>query len=154
MADSELNLSKPEWRAGELNLSKYEGHTAGPWESGGCVVWQKNGDCLADLVGGTANGARPPDEIEANCNIMTDAPLLLAEVKRLRESTAVGVVEEIVAERDRLRAALQRLISHADGYMQYHAEKFYGDSGDNLVGIRPEIARAREALSPEAPDGE
>ncbi len=37
-------------------------HTPTPWVSGGCVVWEKNGDMIADL----ASPRRPPDETEAN----------------------------------------------------------------------------------------
>jgi len=72
-----------------IDTSKYEGHSPAPWsytletedkiwdEHG--AVWDKDKNCLA-LVG---DGSEQfPD---ADLKLIADAPLLLAEVKRLRE---------------------------------------------------------------------
>jgi len=44
--------------------------TPGPWKSGGCVVWQSNGGLICDL---TTSGL-PPNEIEANAELIAKAP--------------------------------------------------------------------------------
>lgn len=41
-------------------------HTPTPWESGGCCVWQKNGDMIADLAPCMKN----PNETEANAEFI------------------------------------------------------------------------------------
>jgi|TARA_R100000458_G_C8252453_1_gene229110 hypothetical protein len=91
-----------------IDIDKYEGHTPGPWE------WSKSGDA-GNMRLGTAGvdkrrkefnesvvmgdrpphpAARPPERrlwgslSDANKLLITDAPLLLAEVKRLRKALA------------------------------------------------------------------
>ena len=60
-----------------IDTNKYEGHTEGEWrvddEIGLVIKW---GDMPHDFV---------DMENKANAQLMADAPLLLAEVKRLRE---------------------------------------------------------------------
>mgnify|MGYP003657406519 CR=1 FL=1 len=65
-----------------INTDKYEGHTEGVWEEVH-FNWKNYVVCIqnvADVVfvndGGTT---------DANWNLIKDAPLLLAEVKKLRE---------------------------------------------------------------------
>ena len=69
-----------------IDTDKYEGHTEGPWEmntNDRGQVWvsffhpdDDNGDHhLCRITGG----------VEADDQLIADAPLLLAEVKRLRE---------------------------------------------------------------------
>ena len=64
-----------------IDTDKYEGHTEGPWRLGGNTIWggeEDNYISLAlDLEG---SFYQPKDPV-----LMADAPLLLAEVKRLRE---------------------------------------------------------------------
>ncbi len=65
-----------------IDTDKYEGHTEGEWiiqvlDDG--LTWNiqtKSGEQLADMVIGKHHG---------NAKLMRDAPLLLEEVKRLRE---------------------------------------------------------------------
>jgi hypothetical protein len=52
------------------------GHTPGPWRSGGCVVWQANGDMVCDLAPTVLR--RGPGEVEANADLITAAPEMLA----------------------------------------------------------------------------
>ena len=72
-----------------IDTDKYEGHSPAPWsytletedkiwdEHG--AVWDKNKNCLALVDDGSEQF---PD---ADLMLIADAPLLLAEVKRLRE---------------------------------------------------------------------
>ncbi len=72
-----------------IGTDKYEGHSPAPWsytletedkiwdEHG--AVWDKNKNCLALVDDGSEQF---PD---ADLKLIADAPLLLAEVKRLRE---------------------------------------------------------------------
>ena len=78
-----------------IDTDKYEGHTPGPWSIkiglvNGHSVKDANGDHVCTI----------PDPIGmSNKHIIADAPLLLEEVKRLREEVAhlwkyQGIVEE------------------------------------------------------------
>jgi hypothetical protein len=68
-----------------IDTDKYEGHAEGEWiiqvlDDG--LTWNiqtKSGEQLADMVIGKHHG---------NAKLMRDAPLLLVEVKRLREALA------------------------------------------------------------------
>jgi hypothetical protein len=75
-----------------IDESKYEGHTEGKWEYDSATIH-------ATAKGGNEIIAEYPcwnynkdqlitKEEEANLRLMADAPLLLAEVKRLREQLA------------------------------------------------------------------
>ena len=95
-----------------IDTDKYEGHTEGPW-----VVNNPDDDeSLIFSVGALKFVS------SANTRLMADAPLLLAEVKRLREQVellrSLGMgkdgIETIVV--DRLNAEVKRLregIEHA-----------------------------------------
>ena len=70
-----------------LDLSKYEGHTPGPWIKSGWRVLGAEAEVVADpatfrqpLVSDVA--------LHANARLIADAPALLAELKALRESHA------------------------------------------------------------------
>ena len=71
-----------------IDTDKYEGHTEGEWrvdDKVGLVI--KHGERAHDYV---------DMENKANAQLMADAPLLLAEVKRLREELALyrqGVID-------------------------------------------------------------
>jgi hypothetical protein len=65
-----------------IDTDKYEGHTEGPW-----MWYREDGD--VDLVVANDQCRTVLEEVkalysEANENLIADAPLLLAEVKRLR----------------------------------------------------------------------
>lgn len=69
-----------------LDLSRYEGHTPGPWgysytitPSGTEFLISGGGGLVVDGVGGDAITA-----CAENVRLIADAPALLAEVKRLR----------------------------------------------------------------------
>lgn len=57
--------------------------TAGPWVSGGCIVWVKDGDMVCDM----SVAMKKPEQTEANTSFVsharTDIPALIAEVKTL-----------------------------------------------------------------------
>ena len=59
-----------------IDTDKYEGHTPAPWG--------RDCDCIFEYDGGV-DIARLALGNEANAQLIADAPLLLAEVKRLRE---------------------------------------------------------------------
>ena len=69
-----------------IDTDKYEGHTLGPWEQysvaayHAVVIPMERGGCLDD---GKATELVPHTLEDAK--LIADAPLLLAEVKRLRE---------------------------------------------------------------------
>ena len=65
-----------------IDADKYEGHTRGPWSVKSalfCVTEEVDGSYQVDIV-------HKPDKL-----LFHDAPLLLAEVKRLRE----GIKEQM-----------------------------------------------------------
>ena len=80
-----------------INTDKYEGHTEGPWmemEVDKVVAYQFDENDNPKMIcnvfrdgdGGSAyEGGWGDNEVEANQKLIADAPLLLAEVKRLRE---------------------------------------------------------------------
>ena len=57
---------------------KYEGHTPGPWEAPHEILVSG-----LNHIGPLSNGQEEVNEVDAK--LIADAPLLLAEVKRLRE---------------------------------------------------------------------
>ena len=63
-----------------IDTDKYEGHTEGPWSiktgNAGHSVKDANGDHVCTI---------PDPTGMSNKHIIADAPLLLAEIKRLRE---------------------------------------------------------------------
>ena len=82
-----------------IDTDKYEGHTEGPWEmntNDRGQVWvsffhpdDDNGDHhLCRITGG----------VEADDQLIADAPLLLAEVKRLREIINKAMQQHTVLE--------------------------------------------------------
>tara|TARA_R100000008_G_C3435137_1_gene91615 strand:+ start:49 stop:417 length:369 start_codon:yes stop_codon:yes gene_type:complete len=118
-----------------IDTDKYEGHTEGPWELSGYfsngwkIYWfdkemSDNWDSIRDFgeeyrhehfchdVGVVAS-------TEANAKLMADAPLLLAEVKRLRER--LGIVEDFVH-------GLRRYVSgNAFDHIMFDMRKALGD---------------------------
>ena len=62
-----------------IDTDKYEGHTEGPWEVG---TW-KQGISVTGIC--DLDGRLTMDMAKVNAQLIADAPLLLQEVKRLRE---------------------------------------------------------------------
>jgi hypothetical protein len=76
-----------------IDTDKYEGHTEGPW----CVIIDDGMHITPDEDNSRRIAKKIPKEADAD--LIADAPLLLAEVKRLREEVAhlwkyQGIVEE------------------------------------------------------------
>lgn len=70
-----------------IDTDKYEGHTPAPWfppDFGGEGLLDNKGRVMALLVYDEEE-PQTSDEWLANAQLMADAPLLLAEVKRLRD---------------------------------------------------------------------
>ena len=62
-----------------IDTDKYEGHTPAPWgRDCDCIFEYDGGVDIARIVCWNVDN-------EANAQLIADAPLLLAEVKRLRE---------------------------------------------------------------------
>ena len=73
----------PEVNENIINTDKYEGHTEGKWH------WLLNDEVPVQLLavpqGVIGIGVHPKDNVsEADMKLVADAPLFLAEVKRLR----------------------------------------------------------------------
>ena len=71
-----------------IDTDKYEGHTEGPW-----WINHKDGDGATSIWSGTIdegdmNHVADVDAHDSDLRLIADAPLLLAEVKRLREAIA------------------------------------------------------------------
>ena len=64
-----------------IDTDKYEGHTEGPWRFSDGTIWGGEGDNYISLALDLEGSYQPRDVV-----LMADAPLLLEEVKRLRES--------------------------------------------------------------------
>ena len=71
-----------------IDTDKYEGHTEGPWEAPHEILVSG-----LNHIGPLSNGQEEVNEVDAK--LIADAPLLLAEVKRLREE-----VEHLLMYRD------------------------------------------------------
>ena len=69
-----------------IDTDKYEGHTEGPWKhvyqpwGGVDYIMSPHEGCVAKID----NGDKSSVENRADAQLIADAPLLLAEVKRLR----------------------------------------------------------------------
>ena len=73
-------------------------HTKGPWASGGCVVWEQNGDGICDLTCGVSSN-RPPIETEANARLIAAAPDMLDALEEISKSGCLsdGVYVQAIA---------------------------------------------------------
>ena len=65
-----------------IDTDKYEGHSEGSWE---WVIPEWGDDHIHDSEGNLIAQVTNIDEMQMNARLIADAPLLLAEVKRLRE---------------------------------------------------------------------
>ena len=72
-----------------IDTDKYEGHTPGPWEAPHEILVSG-----LNHIGPLSNGQEEVNEVDAQ--LIADAPLLLEEVKRLRDAMeqAIGYVVE------------------------------------------------------------
>ena len=74
-----------------IDTDKYEGHTEGPW-----WINHKDGDGATSIWSGTIdegdmNHVADVDAHDSDLRLIADAPLLLAEVKKLREQNELMV---------------------------------------------------------------
>tara|TARA_R110000765_G_scaffold316207_2_gene408645 strand:- start:571 stop:900 length:330 start_codon:yes stop_codon:yes gene_type:complete len=65
-----------------IDTDKYEGHSEGSWE---WVIPEWGDDHIHDSEGNLIAQVTNIDEMQMNARLIADAPLLLAEVKRLRD---------------------------------------------------------------------
>ena len=89
-----------------IDTDKYEGHTEGHWTWMGEEVFVDEGPTIARIT----------SDNRADANLIADAPLLLAEVKRLRE-------------------ALLRIADTANGrpFISGHMDSFVGEVLKELI---------------------
>jgi hypothetical protein len=82
-----------------INIDKYEGHTKGDNEVGWRINnnFVSNGKCPNDrfIAYVQPNGDKVIEFSNADANLIADAPLLLAEVKRLHE-----IIKQLEKEMD------------------------------------------------------
>jgi len=125
-----------------IDTDKYEGHSKGPWElgryfSGWKIYWfdkemSDNWDSIRDFgeeyrhedfcfdVGVVAS-------TESNARLMADAPLLLAEVKRLREE-----INQLPID---LLESLDMILEAHHPEVRESVMAMFGDAiGNNVVG--------------------
>ena len=65
-----------------IDTNKYEGHSEGSWE---WVIPEWGDDHIHDSEGNLIAQVTNIDEMQMNAQLIADAPLLLAEVKRWRK---------------------------------------------------------------------
>lgn len=88
-----------------IDTDKYTGHTPAPWKNVAGDIYANN-EHIADTV---LEQVIPQDEAYANTFLIADAPLLLAEVKRLSEE--VNTLNEIIdTERKKVYDIAQKLL--------------------------------------------
>tara|TARA_R110002020_G_scaffold992_3_gene4871 strand:- start:8273 stop:8629 length:357 start_codon:yes stop_codon:yes gene_type:complete len=88
-----------------IDTDKYEGHTKGPWKwlknsillKGRAYATNKNAHFPSFIITGRHLDGGWPIDNEADAQLIANAPLLLAEVKRLQAALkeAVEVVKEM-----------------------------------------------------------
>ena len=102
-----------------IDTDKYEGHTEGPWE----FKHINSNWYQCDKIGEMHMEDIAIEEASVNAQLMADAPLLLAEVKRLDfqldGSIKAGITwiekcEELDAEVKRLRSTIEILAADYD----------------------------------------
>jgi len=90
-----------------IDTDKYEGHTPAPWMMGEYKGRPSIHAGDETFVRNIARGLNPNQT--ADHNLLVDAPLLLAEVKRLREE--VNTLNEIIdTERKKVYDIAQKLL--------------------------------------------
>ncbi|MAR83784.1 MAG: hypothetical protein CMF55_03225 [Legionellales bacterium] len=109
-----------------IDTDKYEGHTRGPWryydeEEHDCWVFE--GEDIEAQARVAFFAFTPCEGIayldDPDLNLMIDAPLLLAEVERLREEVEQMRVLKILKENERLRERVATL----ESLMEYMADE-------------------------------
>jgi len=75
-----------------IDTDKYEGHTEGPWESWSDYIMKKGNSWQEPIAEMDFNFK------EADAKLIAHAPLLLAEVKRLRKYAELVAVIEVIYE--------------------------------------------------------
>ena len=118
-----------------IDTDKYEGHTEGNWEYDGATIH-------ATAKGGNEIIAEYPcwnynkdqlitKEEEANLRLMADAPLLLEEVKRLREEKRLVELEHGIG------------LDHREAQVTIRLNRHYEKQHEKLLA---EVKRLRERL--------
>ena len=120
-----------------IDIDKYEGHT--PAEEWGNMVY--------------ADGYRPiflDDDVYANLadtQLMTDAPKLLAEVKRLREVVDKQQMQYVNLETAHYNSPSQIEIKHEiDTAVEYHTENIKKYMKEKNKQLHAEVKRLRDKL--------
>lgn len=113
-----------------IDTDKYEGHTEGPWHWGyfclynaiGKEIVQVLGEpCTVELVGEDWDDDTPTQQL------MADAPLLLAEVKRLRKE-----INQLPID---LHESLDMILETHHPEVKESVMAMFGDAwGNNVVG--------------------
>ncbi len=112
-------------------------HTSGPWKAepippdahtdpdilidSDCAFWIAETRLAGDVLALVQVTPRAPEQVAANARLIAAAPDLLAELHALSAAAAA--------------------------YMDYHAEKFYGDISVKPAGLWPAIDKARAAIA-------
>ena len=87
-----------------IDTDKYKGHTEGPWTAIG------NGEIEAHYSIAQVLPFVSPKAFDATANLIADAPLLLEEVKRLREAIADVANNMEAADPSLLRSFIKDLL--------------------------------------------
>ena len=124
-----------------IDTDKYEGHTEGPWE-----LIEREGTGLFNLVMWRREEKKPVAYAYnsgkytyeyPNAQLMADAPLLLAEVKRLRKE-----INQLPID---LHESLDMILEAHYPEVRESVMSMFGDAwGNNMTGYEESLMLARE----------
>tara|TARA_R110001592_G_scaffold48007_1_gene151622 strand:- start:5328 stop:5621 length:294 start_codon:yes stop_codon:yes gene_type:complete len=95
-----------------IDTDKYEGHTPAPWvvkKGERMRVWHQKNEMTSTLICSMQATHCEPQDVDAQ--LIADAPLLLAEVQRLRE------------ENERLRDMVEKAVGYGAYDEEYRSEE-------------------------------
>lgn len=133
-----------------IDLTKYEGHTPGPWsfrhKSDSMHAPSSThpyGKAIFRLVWDEYSMNEYPDE--ADIELITDAPLLLVEVRRLRQDLhdTIRELQQYRTERDEILATLRAITPHR---RRWDAICHYGIVPQSECAECMRISKARDIL--------
>ena len=122
-----------------IDTDKYEGHTKGPWFLNEEYAYELF-ICAGDVRHGNVEFVLNNASVDVNAQLLADAPLLLAEVKRLRKENDVlaeAIKEdneilkkhiETLAEVKRLREGIKQLRRYVHRICKTHSKNIEGDN--------------------------